>query len=411
MTSSLKSRKRAKPPQGRPSATSAISQPVVEDASHLTAMSSFSPDGNYFAFLSLAVDKHRLRIYSTATGQSVAEYMVDSARVSATTWGKFDPSEGQDSSQTTEASPSKKKRRKRSSLAGEEGAQSVAIQVVILGLTDGSIMFFSPNHDRVLRTLSHPSSTAEILAVEMVEKNDGTLTLWASGADGSVRLWNAKKNEIISSWKTDDRIPYTSLATLPTTEEGRTDVLAAHHTIRLLSTSTDTTDGQKPKELASFIGHASSIRQLQWDASSTRFVSLAEADRFLYIWEIPRGSSTDIKAFAAIPLDSDSRIFTFFVPKKPSTVTEKETLLTLSASGKISLFTIPSGLSTSTSSKQKIPTLLSRSNVITSSTTASAKVINAAFVHENSGSIRVARLVGGMRPVFDVVVGRVFVSR
>ncbi|KAG6896742.1 hypothetical protein C0992_006404 [Termitomyces sp. T32_za158] len=404
MSSSLKSKKRTKPPQGRPSATSAISQPVVEDASHLTILSSFSPDGNHFAFLSLAVDKHRLRIYSTATGQSVAEYVVDSARVSAVTWGKFDPSEGQNSSQNTELSPSKKKRRKRNSLAAEEEVQSVAIEVVILGLTDGSIIFFSPNHGRVLRTLAHPSSTAEILAMDMIKKNDGTTTLWASGADGTLRLWNAKRNEIISSWKNDDRVPYTSLATLPSAEEGRMDVLAAHHTIRLLSTTTEITDGQKPKELASFIGHASSIRQLQWDASQTpptRFISLAEADRFLYIWEVPEGSATEGKAFAAIPLDSDSRIFSFSLPTQSPT--QKQTLLTLSASGKISLFPIPSELSTSTSSKQKMPTLLSRSNLATSGETPSAKIINAAFVSGDSGNIRVVRLVGGIRPVFDVV--------
>ncbi|KAG6891109.1 hypothetical protein C0995_014199 [Termitomyces sp. Mi166 len=404
MASSVKSKKRTKPPQGRPSATSAISQPAVEDASHSTALSSFSSDGNHFAFLSLAVDKHRLRVYSTVTGQSVAEYIVDSARVSAATWGKFDPSEGQHTSTNTEASPSKKKRRKRNSLAADEEAQSVAIEVVILGLSDGSIIFFSPSHGRVLRTLSHPSSTAEILAVEMVEK-DETSTLWASGADGTVRLWNAKKNEIVGSWKNDDRIPYTSLAVLPTVEEGRVDVLAAHHSIRLLSSSSDATDVKKPRELASFTGHASSVRQLQWDASQTpptRFVSLAEADRFLYIWEVPEDSSTEGKAIASIPLDSDSRSFVFSVPKKLSNASQKQTLLTLSASGKISLFPIPSELSTSTSSKQKLPTLLSRSNLVASSKT-STKVINATFVSGDLGSIRVARLVGGIRPVFDVM--------
>ncbi|KAG5349650.1 hypothetical protein C0989_002587 [Termitomyces sp. Mn162] len=406
MASSVKSKKRAKPPQGRPSATSAISQPVVEDASHLTALSSFSPDGNQFAFLSLAVDKHRLRVYSTITGQSVAEHIVDSTRVSTATWGKFDPSMGQNTSSNTEASPNKKRRRKRNSLVTDEETQNVAIEVVILGLTDGSILFFSPNHGRVLRMLSHPSSTAEILAVDMVEKNDGTSTLWASGADGTVRIWNAKKNEIVGSWKIDDRISYTSLATRPTAEEGRVDVLAAHHSIRLLSTS-NTTDVKKPKEMASFTGHASSIRQLQWDASQTpptRFVSLAEADRFLYIWEVTEDSFPEGKAIASIPLDSDSRIFAFSVPKKSPNASQKQTLLTLSASGKISLFPIPSELSTSTSSKQKLPTLLSRSNLAASSKTASStKVINASFVSGDNGSIRVARLIAGIRPVFDVV--------
>ncbi|KAG6866259.1 hypothetical protein C0991_006846 [Blastosporella zonata] len=406
MAPSVKSKKRTKPPQGRPVSTSAISQPVVEDASHLTALSSFSPNGNHFAFLSMAVDKHRLRVYSTVTGQSVAEHSIDSARVSATTWGMFDPSEGQNASSNAETSPSKKKRRKRDSLAPGEEAQSVAIEVVILGLSDGSISFFSPNHGRVLRTLSHPSSTAEVLALAVVENSDKTSTLWASGADGAVRLWNAQKNEIVGSWKNDDRIPYTSLAARPTVEEGRVDVLAAHHSIRLLSTSDDT-DSKKPKELASFTGHASSTRQLQWDASqlsTTRFVSFAEADRILYIWEVPEGSSIEGKAVASIPLDSDCRSFSLFVSQKSPSATQRQTLLTLSASGKISLFPIPSELATSTSSKHKLPTLLSRSNLGASSkTTSSAKIVNAAFASGDNGSIRVARLVAGIRPVFDVV--------
>lgn len=51
---------RNKPPKGRPVTTSAISQPTVEDASSTHPLSSFSPKGELFAFLSPAVDKHRL---------------------------------------------------------------------------------------------------------------------------------------------------------------------------------------------------------------------------------------------------------------------------------------------------------------------------------------------------------------
>ncbi|KAF5377259.1 hypothetical protein D9615_006363 [Tricholomella constricta] len=409
MAPSTKSKKRTKPPQGRPVSTSAISQPVVEDASHLTALSSFSPNGNHFVFLSLAVDKHRLRVYSTVTGQSVAEHIIDSARVSALTWSTFDPSQGQSSSTNAETSPNKKKRRKRDSLPADEEVQSKAIEVVIIGLSDGTILFFSPNHGRVLRTLSHSSSTAEILAVAVIENSDNTSTVWTSGADGAVRLWNAQKNEILGSWKSDDRIPYSSLAARPFNQEGRVDVLAAHHSIHLLSTSSDNTEfnTKKPTQLASFTGHASPSRQLQWDASQatpTRFLSLAEADRILYIWEVPDGSSTEGKTVASIPLDSDARSFSLSVTQKSNDTAKRQTLLTLSASGKISLFPIPSELPTPTGSKHKVPTLLPRSNLSTSSKTASAiKIVDAAFSTGADGTVRVARLVGGIYPVFDVV--------
>lgn len=414
MASSLKSKKRTKPPQGRPASTSAISQPNVDDASNLTTLSSFSPSGNHFAFLSLAVDKHRLRVYNTVSGQSVAEHTVDSARVSAITWNIFDPSSEQNNSSADPAiSPSKKKRRKRDNLAAGEEAQSKVIEVVILGLTDGTVLFFSPNHGRILRTLSHPTSTAAIVSLAVVENVDSTSTVWTSGADGAVRLWNAQKNDILGSWKNDDRIPYSALAARPIHEEGRADILAAHHSIRLLSTPQDIIDfdATKPTQLASFTGHASPIRQLRWDASQTppsRFVSLADADRFLYVWETPEGSSSEGKAIASVPLDSDARTFSLSVSQKSSDTTKRQTLLTLSASGKISLFPIPSELVPPASSKRtqhKLPTLLPRSVLAVSPKNASsaARVVDTAF-SSDVGSIRVARIVGGIQPVFDIVV-------
>ncbi|RDB29056.1 U3 small nucleolar RNA-associated protein 5 [Hypsizygus marmoreus] len=413
MTTSGKTKKRTKPPQGRPVSTSTISQPVVEDSSQLTTLSSFSPDGTHFAFLSLAVDKHRLRVYSTVTGQSVAEHIIDSARVSALAWSTFDPSDGMNASSTdTGASPSKKKRRKRDSLPSEEEGPSRSIEVVILGLSDGSIVFFSPKHGRILRTLSHPTSTAEILSVAMIENGDQAATLWTSGSDGAVRLWDAQKNDILASWKNDDRIPYSAMAMRPPHEKGQVDVLAAHHSIRLLSVSSDNLhfDTKMPTRLASFTGHASPIRQLQWDASqtpSTRFLSLADADRFLYIWEVPEGSSAEGKPVASIPLDSDARVFSLSTSQKSLGASKRQTLLTLSASGKVSLFPVPEEFASPASNNRtqhKLPTLLPRSNLAVSSkaTSSVSRILNAAFSGDE-GSIRVARIVGGIRPVFDIV--------
>jgi U3 small nucleolar RNA-associated protein 5 len=116
--SSQKSKKKTKAPQGRPTSTAAISQPTVEDSSQLTSLSSFSPDGNHFAFLSLAVDKHRLRVYSTVSGQSVAEHILENARVSAVAWGSFTASAGP-ASTPTDGLPSKKKRRRKESTSAD----------------------------------------------------------------------------------------------------------------------------------------------------------------------------------------------------------------------------------------------------------------------------------------------------
>ncbi|KAF7967304.1 hypothetical protein HWV62_34761 [Athelia sp. TMB] len=403
-SSSTKSKKSRRPN------TSAISHPVVEDASSLTALSAFSPQANLFAFLSLAIDKHRLRVYDTLTGKSVAEHIVDDARITTLAWGQIDLSDRSLEENVGEAKK-KGKRKRLSNGAALEATPKVGTEVVVLGLSDGTVSFFSPSHGRVLRTLSHTTSTAAILSVVIAEGEDKGPTVWTSGADGSIRVWNARQNTVAGTWKIDDRIPYSSMAIRPassSTEDGRVDLLVANHGIRLLSVSSGASDSDefaahKPKELAKFTGHASNIRNLQWDAS-TRFLSTADADRFIYVWEVPSGIHTEGKIVLSIPLDSNVRHVSLTSPTSPST---KQTILALSASGKISVYPVPSELTPPASSektKHKVPTLIPRStvNVTSKKTSTSVQVVDASFVAGQEGHIKVARIVGGVRPAFDV---------
>lgn len=390
MSTSDKSKKnQTKQSKSRPIATSTISQPVVEDSSSLTALSSFSSKGDFFAYLSLAVDKHRLRIYDPATGQSVAEHIVNSARVSSLSWHYLSTVIS-----STGLPPSKKKRRK--SQASED-AQSGSTQTVALGLSDGSVVFFSPTHGRVLSTLSHPSSTSAILSLVGEEHSrDGSSNVWTSGADGVIRLWNVHRNEMRGSWKNDDRIPYTSMTLRPLPDNENPELLVAHHSIRLLSIESDLAN-QKPKDLASFTGHASSIKMLQWDTSASpyrRFVSMAENDRVISLWDL-----TTNKMVASVQLDSDAR----YISLSAST----STLLTLAASGKVSVYPIPDEVvppASSNRTQHKIPTLLPRSTLFVSSKGNSSHLVASSFVEGSSRSIRVVRIVGGIRPVFNVLV-------
>ncbi|THU88466.1 NUC189-domain-containing protein [Dendrothele bispora CBS 962.96] len=389
MASIKKSKSKAS--KSRPTATASVSQPVVEDASYLTALSSFSPDGNFFSYLSLAVDKHRLRVYDTTTGQSEAEYIAESSRVSALAWCEFLEKEIDDDSL-----PTKKKRRK--SRSGEGSTQKKKTTLIGLGLSNGTVVFFSPTHGHVLWTLSHSSSTSAILSIVSVMQKDDSPYVWTSGADGVVRSWNVHKNELLGTWKNADRIPYSSISVRPGTED-TTEVLAASHAIRLLTTESDLS-GQKLKELASFTGHSSPVKNLQWDASQTpsqRFVSIAEADRVVSIWEVPQSASQG-NMIASVQLDSDARAISLTSPPSPS----KPTLLTLSASGRISIYPIPEELSYDSSQKaQKLPTLLPRSTLSISSKNAST-VVAASFITQEPGRVRVARIVDGVKPVFSV---------
>jgi U3 small nucleolar RNA-associated protein 5 len=408
---------KVKPPSGRPTSTSQLSQPVVEGSSTLTSLSAFSSEGNLFAFISLAIDKHRLRVYDTTSGRSVAEQIVDASRVTTLAWRKVDLSEGKSSVEDISPSPLKKKRKNRKSLVGDTPTD--VVEVVLLGLSNGELLMFSPSHGRTLRTLSHPSSRSAILSVEATDR---PTTIWTSSADGAIRRWDAQKNNISGIWKTDDRIPYSSMAVRPgfaqEDQDGRVDIVCANHGIHLLSMpaadEVDISEVRKPKELASFTGHASSVTGLHWASSqkpANRFLSTAEGDRFVSIWEVPitkTGSGKDGKIVASIPLDSDARSISLSVSQSTA---ERQCLLALSASGKLSVYPIPSELTQPASSHKtpdKIPTLLSRSNTSLSfkKNVAPVQVVAASFAIGDPGRIHVARIVGGARPVFDVVVSQ-----
>ncbi|KAI1797498.1 NUC189-domain-containing protein [Ganoderma leucocontextum] len=403
-TPSKAKKSRTKPPRGRPQATSAISQPAVEDATTSTYLSSFSPDGHLFAFLSLSIDKHALKVYDTATRRSVAEHIVDAARVTSLCWARLDLVEGGGKGVGDEEGSRKSKRKKRSSLAADAATSSnAAPQLVVLGLSDGSLLLFSPTHGRLLRTLSDPSSSSAVLAVTGQDSDSvDPHTLWTSGADGALRIWDARTNHVSQSLFSEDRIPYTALSVRSSDEEGVSEVLAAHHSIHLLAIASDS---QKPKTLAKFTGHASPANALRW-IDRSHFLSSASADRFVNVWEVPSAPKTDGKMVATIPLDSDSR--TIHLTPAPSLGSSADRLLlTLSASGKVSIFAIASDLAISSPAKGKsaIPTLAPKSVVSPSSKKGAAAltILTVSSVDEKAGRLRIASVTGGVQLAFDTV--------
>ncbi|KAI0651447.1 NUC189-domain-containing protein [Trametes meyenii] len=396
---------RAKPPRGRPAATSAISQPAVEDATTSTYLSSFSPDGKLFAFLSLTIDKHALKVYDTATRRHVAAHVVDAARVTSLCWARLDLAEGQGKDAGAEDASRKSKRKKRNSLAAEADAATPGTavpQLVVLGLSDGSLLLFSPSHGRLLRTLSDPSSSTAVLAVTgQHSESEDPHTIWTSSSDGALRLWNARTNQIALSHFGDDRIPYTALSVRRSDEEGLTEVLAAHHSIHLLAFSSDSL---KPKIVAKFTGHASPVSALQW-ADRGQFVSSATTDRFINVWEVPAAPKTEGKIVATIPLDSDVRAIS--LSQFSSSLSSQQVLFTLSAAGKVSVFTLASDLATSSPAKGKsaIPTLIPKSVITPSSkkSTGALSVLSVSYSDDVAGRVRIASVTGGVQLAFDTV--------
>lgn len=398
--------RKKKSAKGRP----VVSRPVLENSSSVDTFSAFSPSGDLFAFVSLAVDKHRLRVHDTTTGTSVSEYIVDSARITTLSWALFQNPKSPNEGQEPEESAPRKRRKKRDTLALPPHVEPEPIPVIALGLSTGSVILFSPSHARVIRTLSHPSSTSPILSLDVYTRvADAALILLTSSTDCFILTWNAQTGELLSKNKTDERSPGTSLSFLPTVEPDRPSFLLAHHSIRLLSTSSDSllTSPEKFTEESRFIGHASNVIMLRWqpsgleEQSHRRFASIAEADRYVHLWEVPHTLGSEGKLVASAPLDSDARHISFSKsPTHPS-------LLVLSATGRISIFTPTSNLAGATTLKKtkgKVDTLSPRSSTTISFRrgTRAPNVVNATF--EQEGRIRVAWLAGGVKPVFDTVV-------
>lgn len=333
------------------------------------------------------------------SSRAVAEHTVDSGRVSTLSWSTLQP----ESSTHETRSPNKKRKKTRSEESNANPDNDKEVDVLVIGLTDGTVTFFSPTHSKIFRTLSHSTSTSAIFAVAMGHTDKSVV--WTSSADSTIRLWDIQKNDILRNWKNDDHIPSTSLAIRPNGANDQTDLLTAHHHIRLLEIqSADSKSTQKPKQVVSFTGHASPIKNLLWsslETPSTTFFSSAESDRSIYVWNMD-GASSNEKSIASMSLDSDVRKL-----QLDESDPTRQTLIALSASGKLTFTPIPSEFPRNTGDKgTNIPSLVPRSTLSTVSKGSSQDqlVLDFGSIPEQKGSIRVARLVKGIRPIFSVIV-------
>ncbi|KAF9787028.1 WD40-repeat-containing domain protein [Thelephora terrestris] len=377
---------RVKAPKSRPEST--FSTPRVTPGPQ--GLSQFSKDGGHFALLSLSVDKHRLRVYDTRTSQSIAEHLVDSGRVTCLQWACLDLSGNPDVPAVgSEApSPSKKKRKTRDTTASETKQASPGVHVVLLGLSDGSICCFSHSHGRVVRVLSRTKDAAPVHAITTLESPPHKHKLWSTNADGAIFCWDVRTGEVIGTWKSGSPTPYSAIAIRPPTDEDApSQLVAANRSIHLLSLdSPHLGTTSKVKELATFTGHASSVSNIYWETPS-RFITSAESDRFLYVWEVPEVGSNQGHIVFSAPLDSEVRSLSFFASQ----------LLAISTSGRISIFSLPSD----SSSSSHVVNLEPVSTVAVSYKKASSnvEVVSASFLPR--GQLRIATVSGGVKPVFD----------
>ncbi|PPQ63713.1 hypothetical protein CVT24_004293 [Panaeolus cyanescens] len=391
----MASTRKAKATKSRPESTSALAQNGISSSSSLNSLfSAFSPDTSLFAVATLAVDRHRLRIYNTSTAAAVAEYTVENGQITSFTWGVLSLSKS--SPQQDGSSPSKRKKKK---VDNASSASESLDQVVVLGLSTGTILVFSPSQAKVVRKLSHHASTSAITSITF-DPSKPTL-VFSSTADSVIQTWDLEKDALVDNWKNDSRIPFTTVSIRPSSKDDKRFFVAAHHEIRLFSTSTTVHgEGEKPVQVASYTGHASSVKSIQW-SSSSKFLSSAEGDRFIYLWDSDT-ATTNARPSASISLDADVR--------KSHCLTEtsdKTVLATLSSSNKIFVVPIPDPLPKTVDTRQNTsttPTLLPRATVsdLSKPSAIDAPILDL-VLSKDKRTLLIARWVKGVRPVFDSI--------
>ncbi|KAF8305535.1 hypothetical protein DL93DRAFT_310885 [Clavulina sp. PMI_390] len=418
--------------KSRPVGTTALSEPLIAEASSAASFTAFSPSGLLFAHVALAVDKHRLRIFDTESGKAVAETVFQNSRVSAIHWtqqssgGGATPGEGE-SIESANNDDARRKRAKRKSVSG-----ATVEHVLAIGFMNGTVAIFSPRQGEITKTFSSSTISSSILSITSpLSASDSSsvsslpASLWTSSSNGQVCAWDLQSGKLLTTLRTKNAASqYTAIAVRSSgTTPSSSHLLAAHHRIQLFGAFQSAEPSSSSPEYASFTGHASPVFALQWASSPVSphssssspqqklsFISAAEGDRFACIWQVPDieddedYDSDDEEAApegvlaASIPLDTDVRAVAY-----SSSSAGGQFALALSASGALRIFVPPTVPNVSSKGKGVEP-VTSVAGTTVSSIPSSPPIVSAAFDPQSAGMVRVARLVNGVRPVFERVV-------
>lgn len=369
--------KAVKPPKSRPASTSALAQPH-QYSSFEANLTAFSADASLFAQLSQAVDRGRLRVYTASPAAMMADYLLpEGAQCRALAWVPLA------AAAPAEAVASKK--RKAHAKATQAAAAPPAQLYVALGLSDGTVLLYSPHQDKVVRVLvgSSPDSTSAAM-----------LSLSYSAREA--RLWGAASNGLVHAWDlatlagaTTERIPsvaqFTPDAKTPTSllASEASALLTAHHAIALYDTA-----AEPPKEQMRFSGHATPLTHLVW-ATDAALLSAAEEDRYVYLWHTSSSGSGVRQAQAMITLDAPARRVHVW------RAADETYALILSERGTAHIYRLPLEVR---ASKKGLATL----DVLSKVTTAfDAHELVDAHVYADGQRIRFARAVKGVKMLLE----------
>ncbi|KAI8980524.1 WD40-repeat-containing domain protein [Pilobolus umbonatus] len=348
---------------------------TVETSSNATVNSGIeicsfdeSTTAEYFALISHAMDRHRLRIFNVRSGTVMNDYS-SHEKYTSLTWGYMKDT-GELQASTVQAF---KKKKTGNSLT----------RIIALGTQTGSIYLYSLSHGDIVKKLSFAHTTP---IVDFVMKKDGSRG-YSVAEDSYIVEWNIEEGKEIRQWKADTK----NVKKLKLSHD-ETKLATAGHTITLWDLNTY-------EIIKKFTGHASPIKELSFSAQDDLLISSAIDDRYVNVWD-SQSTNTNSNNLTALTLESNV-IHVDFSHKEPS-------VLAVTEDGIVGIWENASSTNQGHihSRRKMIRSLTKEADSkirIVSNEATPIPIISAAFVIDNnSKSIMIAR-GSSIKPSFEVI--------
>ncbi|KAG1519326.1 hypothetical protein G6F52_008729 [Rhizopus delemar] len=332
-----------------------------------------SATAEYFALISMAMDRHRLRIFNVRSGTVSNDYSTkEKERVTCLTWG--DIKDNSDLQANTVQAFKKKK----------SGTAPLS-KAIALGMQSGSISLYSLSHGIVIKRLENAHTTP---ISDFVMTKDGSRG-YSVAEDNYIVEWDIEEAKEISKWKADAK----NVRKLKLSHD-ETKLATAGHTITLWDLTTRTV-------IKKFTGHASMVKELAFSPQDDLLISSAEDDRYINVWDA-QTTNTNTNNVAALTVENNVSHIDFS--------TTEPAVLAVTDEGLVGVWENPSLVTPQvTGHKRKMMRSMTKepdANVKVVSTTEENKLIPilaAQFVTDNGGKSIMTARGSSIKPSFEVV--------
>ncbi|KAJ1974090.1 Small subunit (SSU) processome component, partial [Dimargaris verticillata] len=236
----------------------------------LQTLTEFDSARKHLAFVSQDLNRHLLRLCHTATGEMLTtKTTLASERITCLRWGQVAAKDSHNGA-----------------AAALDGSSN---SVIALGTNMGSIMLYSPRHQRTLATMKSCHKTP---VTDYVFTVDGTRAFSCS-QDSDVIEWDLVSMQKLRQHHID--VPF--ISALQLSHKG--DHLAVASTNIQLHATADFA------LVKSFTGHTQRISQMYFTSDDSLLVSSAENDRHISVWDCNPDSNAMDARTTTLHMDSD----------------------------------------------------------------------------------------------------------